>query len=127
MNRFVYMTKGTYDGYYPIFYVIETELTYDQVLNFIDSEAQRHIDRTYTQRNKNIDDEYNENFRVKINNREYTFCLGDHNGKISYEVLFKYDDFMGNHKMKINLEDVVWTRSIWICSNYFSSVLFERV
>lgn len=107
MNRFVYMTKGTHDAYYPIFYVIETELTYDQVLNFIDDEAQRYINSSYTQKNKMFDDEYNESFRVKINNREYIFCLGDHNGKISYEVLFKYDDFMGNRKMRINLEDVV--------------------
>jgi L-ribulose-5-phosphate 4-epimerase len=31
MNKFIYLTKGTYDAYYPFFYVIDTELSYEEV------------------------------------------------------------------------------------------------
>ena len=107
MNKFIYLSKNTYDAYYPIFYVIDTELTYDEVMMFINNEAQKHVDNHYIKNKKKIDDEYGVTFKVYINNREYSFCLGDHIGIISYDVLFKYHDFMANHKMKINLENIV--------------------
>jgi len=108
MNKFIYLSKNTYDAYYPIFYVIETELTCDEVMMFINYEAQKHVDNYYTKNGMHLHGSgYGVNFTVHINNREYSFCLGDHIGTLSYEVLFNYHDFMANHKMKINLENMV--------------------
>jgi len=107
MNKFIYLTKGTYDAYYPFFYVIDTELSYEEVVMFINNEAQKYVDMHYMKNKKKIDDEYSVTFEVHINSREYRFCLGDHVGTLSCDFLFNYHDFMANHKMKLNLENIV--------------------
>lgn len=103
MNRFIYHSKGVNDSVYPIFYLIETELNYNQLKDYLHKEAKRHV----TDNNNFVLDEYLEEFYVILEGKTYFFCLGDHIKNVSYETIFEYDQFFKDKKIKVGLEQVL--------------------
>jgi hypothetical protein len=104
MNRFIYHSKGVNDSEYPTFYIIETELNYDQLKDYLHKEAKRHA----ADNNNLILDDYLEEFYVTLEDKTYFFCLGDHiKENPSYETVFHYDQFFKDKKIKIGLEQIL--------------------
>jgi len=104
MNHFVYHSKGVNDSEYPTLYIIETELNYNQLKDYLHKEAKRHA----ADNNNFILDEYLEEFYVTLEDKTYFFCLGDHiKENPSYETVFEYDQFFTDKKIKIGLEQIL--------------------
>jgi hypothetical protein len=104
MNRFVYHSKGVNDSEHPIFYLIETELNYDQLKDYLHKEAKRHMEDNQFA----ILDEYLEEFYIVLEGKTYFFCLGDHiKENPSYETVFYYDQFFKDKKIKIGVEHIL--------------------
>jgi len=104
MNRFIYHSKGVNDSEYPTFYIIETELNYHQLKDYLHKEAKRHMEDNQFA----ILDEYLEEFYIILEGKTYFFCLGDHiKNNLPYETLFEHDQFFKNKKIKIGLEQVL--------------------